>query len=453
MVRYALAPLAVVMVLVGLAVLLGSRFTAAAPRSSEPGIEPATVTITHPERQTFGRVIEQPGRIEGYEQTALYAKISGYVDELKVDIGDSVKKGQLLAVLSVPETVEEMKQKEAAVFQAEKALEVANANLTKMKAAVRLAKATLGRADASLVRWKAQYERDRKLVATRTVDQEQFEQTTDQYRSSEAARGEAVAAVESAEAAEAESAAQVAKAQADIRVATADRDREAALLAYREIRAPFDGVIMRRDVDRGHLLQPTGAQANNGLPLYHIVRSDPVRVFVDVPEADAPLVKAGVPARVLVQALQEREFEGKVTRSSFALDMQTRTLHVQIDLPNPNGELRPGMYAKAQLSAERSEVLTVPYSSVIQRDDQSFVIRVENGKAILTPVKLGQRQGARVELLKKQPQPAGPDGRRTWEAFTGTEEIVQENPTTLADGQVVRIQGANPQLARATGRE
>src|SRR4051794_29104175 len=141
--------------------------------------EPPKVPTTYPERQTLRRFIEQPGQIEGFQQTPLYAKISGYVDKLHVDIGDRVYAGQLLAELSIPETVEEHHQKQATVVQAgaevtqaNKVLTATEANLKKAEAAIRLAEAVKTRADAGLVRWKAQYERDRRLVATRAVDQQ-----------------------------------------------------------------------------------------------------------------------------------------------------------------------------------------------------------------------------------------------------------------------------------------
>jgi multidrug efflux pump subunit AcrA (membrane-fusion protein) len=160
------------------------------------------------------------------------------------------------------------------------------------------------------------------------------------------------------------------------------------------------------------------------------------------------LIHDGAAARVMVPSLGEREFDGKVTRSSFALDPQARTLRVQIEVPNPDGELRPGNYAKARITAERPQVLTAPVSAVILRDDQAFVVRVEDGKAVWTPVKLGQRNGESVELLKKQTQPAGADGRRTWESWTGAEEIVRSNPSALTDGQVVRVEAVPAVVAQ-----
>jgi RND family efflux transporter MFP subunit len=433
-----------------------SRVSSAA--SPEPGparaaaAEPADVPTVYPQRRTVQRTVEQPGQIEGYAQTPLYAKIPGYVSKLHVDIGDRVKEGLLLAELSVPETVEEHRQKQATVVQvraevvqAKRLLAVAEATLKKAEAALRLAKAGRARAESSVIRWRAEHERVRRLLRTRAGTQEEREQTVDQLRSAETALAESNATIETAEAARVESAAQRDKAVADIavaeaklRVAEADERRLAALVGYAQIRAPFDGVVSKRLVDVGQLLQPSGAQPESGRPLFVVVRTDPVRIFVDVPEGDAPLVRPGTPARVLVQALQEREFEGRVVRSSWVLDVQTRTLRTQIDLPNADGLLRPGMYAKARVAAEQSGALMVPVEAVIYRDDESFVVRVEGGRAALTPVRLGRRHGQWVEVLKKQVRPPEGNGRRVWEGFTGSERIVARNPAALAEGQAVR---------------
>jgi RND family efflux transporter MFP subunit len=207
-------------------------------------------------------------------------------------------------------------------------------------------------------------------------------------------------------------------------------------------------------VDTGQLVQASGSGGSNtsgGVPLFVVVRTDPLRFFVDVPEAVAGMVKDGLPAHVRVQALQEQEFEGKVTRTSWALDNRTRTLRAQIDLPNKDGVLRPGMYASAIVAVERQGGLTLPAAALIAQDDQPAVLRVEDGKAVRTPVKLGVRQGARVEVLKKQTHVAQRGESTPWESFTGTEEIVTSGPSGLADGQAVRIQPAatgGTQMAR-----
>jgi RND family efflux transporter MFP subunit len=229
-------------------------------------------------------------------------------------------------------------------------------------------------------------------------------------------------------------------AEAKLSVAESDRRRAAAVLAYREIRAPFDGVVTRKGVDTGDFLQPSVSGTPSGKALYVVVRADLVKVMIDVPESDAHGVKAGTVAKVRVPSLGEREFEGKVTRTSLALDQQSRTLRAQIEMPNPDGVLRPGLYVSARIGSSRSNVLTVPASSVFVLDDQAMVVRVEDGKARRTPVKLGARQGGRVELLKKQTRPAPRGEPVPWEDLTGTEELIVEKPAGWTDGQPVRAE-------------
>ena len=461
----------VVIVAALVVVVVGWTRPSSAATATSPGESPGlpAVTTVHPERQAIRQTVEQPGQIEGFEQTPLYAKVAGYVQKYNVDIGDRVKAGQLLAELSVPELAEELHQKEAAatlaraqIDQARRALAAAEANLHKTEAAVDQAEASVTRAEAGYAHWRAEYERVRRLVSSGALDQATYDSTFDQYKSAEASRGETKANVELTKAARAESAAQLAQAESAIKVAEAqlqsaeaDRQRTAAMLTYTEIRAPFDGVVTKRNVDTGHLVQATGGGGSGnsgGVPLFVVVRTDPLRFFVDVPEAVAGLVKDGLPARVRVQALQEQEFEGQVTRTSWALDNRTRTLRAQIDLPNKDGVLRPGMYASAVIAVERPGGLTLPAAALIAQDDQPAVLRAENGKALRTPVKLGVRQGARVEVLKKQTRVAQRGESTPWESFTGTEEVVVSGPSGLADGQAVRTQPAGDGQMARTGQ-
>jgi multidrug efflux pump subunit AcrA (membrane-fusion protein) len=126
-------------------------------------------------------------------------------------------------------------------------------------------------------------------------------------------------------------------------------------------------------LDTGTYVQPPAGNSTVAAPLFEIVRTDQVRIFVDVPEADASLVKDGGPARVVVQALGDREFPGRVTRSSWLLDDRTRTMRTEVDLLNTEGILKPGMYAAARIPVSRPETLTLPTSSVFRQDDQAWV--------------------------------------------------------------------------------
>jgi multidrug efflux pump subunit AcrA (membrane-fusion protein) len=451
---------------------LGAGLTAAtgwgprpAPAESEPSIAPeagpAVVETVRPRRQTVRFQVREPGQIQGYEQTPLFSKIAGYIKVLNADIGDTVRRGQVLAELGVPELEEDLHQKEAAVTlaraqvtQARRAFTAARASFVKAQAALKQAEAGLTRTLASQARWQAEYERTRKLLPTRAVTQQDADQVYDQAKSAEAALAESRAAIQLAAAARDESAAlrdqaeaNVRVAEAKVRVAEADRRHAAAILEYSRVRAPCDGVVTTRPLDTGHLVQPATGASAGGPPLFIVVRTDPVRVFVDVPETAAALVRPGTPARVRVQALGEQEFVGRVKRFSWVLDNRTRTLHTQIDLPNPAGRLRPGMYVAAVLELERPGAWTVPAGAVFEQDDQTLIACALGGRVRRLPVRLGMRQGDRVEVIRKQTRPARPGSPAVWEDFTGREDVVAHDPAALADGQPVGRPAAG-QVAR-----
>ncbi len=409
------------------------------------------VTVVRPERTSLYWTIRQPGSIEAFEEAPILPKIAGYVEEWKVDIGDHVRKGQLLATLWVPESAATLRQKEAAVNRdevqivlARTALQAAEANVTKSEASLRLAQAGLARADSNAVRWRSQYSRDAPLVRSGSISAVDFEVTTDQYQTMKAAKAEAIAGVAAAKAALTESkaqrdktAAEVHLAEANLQAAQADRDAAAALLHYARIEAPFDGVITRRNISRGDFVQPPSTAAQE--PLYVLHRRDIMRVFVDVPESDAVWVQEGSPARIRVPVLQDREYDGKVRRMSYSLKRQTRTLRAEIDLPNPDDLLRSGMYAYAAIQVERSNTVTLPASAVATQGDvnegyQDFCYIWENGKVRRSPIKIGSRGEGRVEVLKKQIQDV-------WEDFTGEEKVVERGISALSDGQEVILTG------------
>ena len=163
-----------------------------------------------------------------------------------------------------------------------------------------------------------------------------------------------------------------------------------------------------------------------------------MRIFVQVPESDVPWVQKGAAARIGVQALPGRTFTGPVSRISWSLDPTTRTLRAEIDLPNADGQLRPGMYAYATLSADLSGLLTLPRSAVVTEGDvlrgyKSHCYLVEDGKIQRLPIELGASDSERVAVLRKQSRPGG-----QWEPFTGKEKIVRGELSGLKDGQAVQ---------------
>jgi RND family efflux transporter MFP subunit len=446
------------------------------------------VTTVRPEQKTLSRVIEQPAFVEAYEETPLMAKIAGEVQHIHVDRGHRVRgphpdvadrlvqvagvldllghpgaamplslagvlrDGQVLAELWVPEMEEELRQKkalvgqvEAEVEQAAAAVDAAEANVVTAKAMIREAEAARTRAQANYERWNNQFLYEEDLVRRKSLDKQSLEITRNQRQAALAAQEEVEAKVLFAEATAKESEAKRNKARADlvaakarVQVAKAEERRLSALLEYSKVRAPYDGVITSRNIHTGHYLTGTGAK-----PLFVIARTDTVRILVDVPEADAMYVSDGVPARIRCQIIKDQEFEGKVTRSSWVLDAKARTLRTEIDLPNPEGKLRPGMYAYVTFRADVPSQFTLPAAAVVTQGDQSCCFCVENGKAIRIPVKVGARDGQLVQVLKKRNGPAKGSEPGVWEDFTGKEEVVLSSPGSLSDGQPV-IVGQKP---------
>jgi RND family efflux transporter MFP subunit len=419
-------------------------------QTARPSAPPA-LNVTHPERQAIQRTIEEPGQIEAYEQTPIYSKIPGYVSEVCVDMDARVERDQVLARLWVPEMADTVREKQAleakaraGLEQARTARKVAEAHYRTALALVNQAMSERKRVEADRERWQSEYQRMRELVGTSSIDVRLHDEARNHFKSAVAACEEVETRIKSAEASREESEAQRQKAEADILAAQAHRDvaesqtRQAkTMLAYADIKAPYAGVITRRNVHTGHLRR--AVSAGSGEPLFLMARRDRVRIFVDVPEREAPFVRQGAPVRLRIQALNDREFEAAVTRTSWALDATSRTLRAEIEVANPRDELRPGMYAYAILTAAHSEALTLPAKALLRQDDTYYCWQFVDGKAVRTLVRPGLRTEGRVEILKKRLP--GPDGR--WQDFTGREQVLVGDLAALADGQEVSIAAAN----------
>jgi multidrug resistance efflux pump len=382
----------------------------------------------------------------------MYVKMSGFVREWKTDIGARVKPGDILAELSVPEEVEELKRREAnavlalaEVVAAERALDAATADEAKAEAVVRQATATKSRTDANVVRWKAEFKRTEQIRDRGAASQNDYDVALESLRTAEAGVAEAKAGIESATAALASAAAakvrasaSVAVAKAQVAVAEADARRQREWLKYATVTAPFAGVVAQRYAEVGqYVMVPTSGSSQP--PLFVVVRTDPVRVFVDVPESEAVLINEGMPAVVRIQSLGDVELAARVSRVSWVLDRDTRTLRVQIDLPNPDGTLRPGMFAIARFNTERPAAWVVPAGVVVTTDEQPYAVRIENGKSIKTPVKIGVKQNGLMELLQKQIQPVPRGEPIPWESLTGTENFLTTRPAGWTDGMPLKV--------------
>jgi RND family efflux transporter MFP subunit len=401
----------------------------------------ATVKTDVPKKKPLRRIIEQPATVEGFQEAPLIAHVSGYVKEVYVDIGADVEANSLLAELSVPELVQEHAQKTAMVVQARadwdqatEALKAAEARIATTEAQVREAKAAVGRADALRDRWASEYHRVGELYAAKVVEKQILDETLNQFRSAQATRSEMLAKVDSCEAIAKESVARRDKAKADvaaakarIAVAQADEGKLKEMVGYREIRAPFKGIVTHRNIHKGHYLQPNAA----GHPalVFSVARLDKLRIIADIPESEAMYIRDGLQAKIEAPIFKDETFAGEVSRTSKALDPKSRTLRVEVDYVNKEGKLRPGMFVNMTLTVALGERFTLPATAIFPYADAPCCWRVVDGKAVRTPLKTGVRDGADVEVTQMQTGPA------TWNAIDGTEEVVVANLGAVSEGK------------------
>lgn len=415
----------------------GGKTTAHAGTADTPstsGSAPvARVTTVTPERMTIRRITEQPGQIEAVEVTPMHAKLAGYVQSVSADIGDRVKKGQVMAELRVPEIEADLKQKRALIEQAqaekkqaEATVNVALAGVRSAEAKVSETKAGIRRSEAEVARWQSEFARVQQLARERALTGSLVDETRSKLGAAEASRDEVKAQVTSNEAALAESKAYLDKARSDVlaaashvEVARFEAERAEAMASYRKIEAPYDAVVTRRMVDTGQLTTP----GTTGDPLFVVARSGVVTVTVGVPESDAPFVNAGDPAHVRLLALNGRTFDGKVTRTAWALESATRTLLTEIDLPDPDDALRPGLYAYVTVVAEEHDnALTLPATAIVKDGGKSYCVTVAGGRAQRKAIELGLTEGKRTEVVS---------------GLSEDEQVVEANAGSLSDGQAV----------------
>ena len=371
------------------------------------GDAPIRVMIVKPEMRKIKRIVEQPGTVRADEEAPLAAKIAGYVQTVSVDIGDTVKAGDPLIAISVPELDEEAKLKDSVVKLAEvsiqqlkKHLQTAEAQVAAADALVKEAEAGMKRAEANYDRWASESKRMTEMALKKLVDDQSRDESINQMKSADAARDEVRAKVFSAQAILKKYRAERDAAELDIRggeakleVARADAARFKEMLAYKTIKAPFGGVVTKRLVDPGHFVQQGKPET-----LLVIANMNPVRVLIDVPESEAALVKKGDIAQIRFPAWEGKTVTGPIARSSWSLDSQSRTLRAEIDLPNPDGALRPGMYANVFVSVETSDVRTVPAKALAKAGETMALFAVRDGKAVRVRVKAGRSDGTFTEV-------------------------------------------------------
>jgi len=325
------------------------------------------------------------------QDSIIYARTSGYLSKRHVDIGDSVKAGQLLAEIASPEIDQQLRQAEADLRQSEKNLDLQKANLD-------LARATMGRYEAADAEG---------AVAKQAVDQ-----SVSAYRTAQAA---------------------VAAAEANVQSNRANVERLHELTSWQRVLAPFGGTVIQRNVDVGALIT-AGSPVNNTAVapssvtggangLFEIAQVDSLRVFVNVPQAYAPNVKVGLPVQIAVRGQLGQPVTGKVTRTAGAIDPGTRTLLTQVDIPNESHRLLPGMFVYVTFKIGPSGThWRVPATAVIFNAQGTRVVIVGAGNTLrFQQVVLGRDFGTSIDIqaglqghetIVKQPTVSFQEGQR-----------------------------------------
>ncbi len=333
--------------------------------------------------------LDLPGQLLAFQDVPLHAKVEGYISMISVDRGSHVKKGQLLIVITAPEV-------DAKVREAESKLAAAEASY---KEAVSAYESALNKKSEAV----AKYEAD-KLTYTRLA---QAAKTPGAIAQNEVDLAEKLMEEDKAHVdainADITAAANVVAAQKNNVTATKNVvDATRAMRSYLEIRAPFDGVITERNVHQGSIVSVSQARQSKLLPMLRIQEEDHLRLVVAVPEACVSGIELGKREPFTVPAYPGRIFYGTIARPGYSLDLQTRTMPVELDVPNPERVLEPGMFATVKWRVTRPyPTLFAPASAVGDDLKGTFVIRVVNGTVERVPVTRGQPMGNLVEVIGK----------------------------------------------------
>jgi RND family efflux transporter MFP subunit len=325
-----------------------------------------SVAVIHPKAEKPDQELVLPGSLQAYEESPIYARTNGYLLRWHKDIGSRVKQGELLAEIDTPEVDQELLQTRATRQQIEAQLQLAR---------------------TSDERWQ-------NLRRTDSVSQQEADQQSSMYQQSKA---------------------NLAAADANVR-------RLEQLESFKNVYAPFSGVLTKRNVDPGALIN-AGA---GGRELFDLAKVDPLRVYVSVPQAYARDIKNGMKAWVTLQEFPGQKFQGSVARTAEAIDMATRTLLTEVDVPNKERRLLPGSFGEVHFSVDsNANKVTVPINAMLFRAEGARVAVVgADGKVRLRPVSIGRDYGATLEIL---------DG------LSLDEQLIVNPSDSLAEGQQVRV--------------
>ena len=330
----------------------------------------ATVVVTHPKAEKPDEELVLPATLQAYEESPIFARTNGYLLRWYKDIGSRVAKGELLAEIDTPEVDQELSQARAARQQ--------------IAAQVDLAK-------ISAERWES-------LRKTDSVSQQETDTQTSAYQ----------------------------QAKANLAAADANVHRLQDLESFKRVYAPFSGVLVKRNVDPGALINAGSV----GTELFIIARVDPLRVFTNEPQAYSPAIKIGMQAYITLQEIPGQRFSATVTRTADAIDPTTRTLLTEVDVPNKDGRLMRGAFGEVHFAPKINvEKVTVPVNAMLFRQEgpRVAVVGLDN-KVQLRPITIGRDYGATLEIV----------------SGVSVQDRVIINPSdALEDGQTVNVAADN----------
>jgi len=370
---------AIVLVVLGAFTLFQRRAQYRALAENTEALAIPTVAVTHPTAEVAQEDLVLPGTLQAYVESPIYARTSGYLQKWYHDIGTRVPKGELLADIDTPEVDQQLSQARADLKTSQ-----ANANLSKITEA-----------------------RFLELIKTDGVSKQEVDNAVGDY--------EAKAAI-------------VNSSEANLR-------RLEELESFKHVYAPFSGVITKRNIDTGTLINAGNGGAQQ--ELFTLAQTDPIRVYVSVPEMYSPSVRSGLGGFLELTQYPGLNFQGKVVRTAEAIDPNTRTLLTEVDVPNKNAQLFPGGYAQVHLQVKvAASRVQVPVNALLFRAEGLRAVVVDaNHKAHLRQLTIGRDYGTSLEVLQGL-EPAD------W--------IVLNPADSLDDGQEVRVkQVANPDAAGA----
>jgi multidrug efflux system membrane fusion protein len=328
-----------------------------------------TVAVVTPEKAPATVSIDLPGQTQAYIEAPIFAQTTGYLKKWYFDIGAKVKSGDVLAEVDTPQVDQDLNQ--------------AKANLRQAQAALDLSQVT--------------YKRDQDLLDRKVIAQQDFDTASSDLHSKQATINANAAAV----------------------------SRLQALEDFKIVKAPFDGIVIRRNTDIGQIVN-----SGSGTPLFDVAQISPLRIYVNVPEAMAGYVRVGGPANVTFGEFPGQKFSGHVVRTAQAIDPASRTLLTEIDVANDAGKLFPGAYSPVHLETEGPTSLLVPSSSLLFRSEGAALALIGADNRIhIKKIKIGRDLGGKLEIVS---------------GIAPTDRIVVNPVDSLAEGTLVRVQGSNP---------